>query len=75
VFAVVMLAVVTDTLVMETLPLLTVTFANVMLFSVLTVLPSCIAVLPSVMAVAKLASSCDNGIVAVAFANVLGTGI
>jgi hypothetical protein len=52
-----------------------VTLANVILFSVDTELPSWIAVLPNVIVVAKLASSCANGIVDVAFANILGTGI
>jgi hypothetical protein len=56
-------------------PLVIVTFDNVMLFNVVTVLPSCIAVLPNVIGVAKLASSCDSGIDVVAFANVFGTGI
>jgi hypothetical protein len=52
-----------------------VALANVMLFNVVTVFPSWIAVLPSVIAVAKLLSSCDNGIDVVAFAKVFGTGI
>jgi hypothetical protein len=73
--AVVTLAVVTDTFVSVTLPLLTVTFANVMLLSVVTVFPSWIAVLPNVMVVAKLLSSCDNGIAAVAVPKILGTAI
>ena len=46
--------------------LLMVTLANVMLLSVVTVFPSWIAVLPSVMGVAKLLSRLDNGIAAVA---------
>jgi hypothetical protein len=46
-----------------------------MLFSVVTVLPSWIAVLPSVMGVSKFWSNCDNGIAVVALANVFGTGI
>lgn len=69
------LALVTVVLVIVTLPLLTVTFANVMLFSVVTVLPSWIAVLPSVIAVPKLLSSWDSGIAVVAVANVYGTGM
>ena len=64
--AVVTLAKVADTLVNVTLPLLTVTFASVMLLSVVTVFPSWIAVLPNVMVVAKLLSRLDNGIDAVA---------
>ena len=64
--AVVTLAVVTATFVSVTLPLLTVTLASVMLLSVVTVFPSCTAVLPNVMVVAKLASRLDNGIDAVA---------
>jgi len=64
--AVVTLAVVAVMFVSVTLPLLTVTFASVMLLSVVTVFPSWIAVLPSVMVVAKLLSRLDNGIDAVA---------
>ena len=45
---------------------LTVALANVMLLSVVTVFPSWIAVLPSVIVVAKLLSRLDNGIDAVA---------
>ena len=64
--AVVTLAKVADTFVSVRLPLLTVTFASVMLLSVVTVFPSWIAVLPSVIVVAKLLSRLDNGIAAVA---------
>ena len=64
--AVVTLAKVADTFVSVRLPLLTVTFASVMLLSVVTVFPSWIAVLPSVMVVAKLLSRLDNGMDAVA---------
>lgn len=56
-----------------TLPI--VTFASVMLFSVVTVLPSWIAVLPSVMVVAKLLSSWDRGMALVALPKVYGTAM
>ena len=46
--------------------LLIVTFANVMLLSVVTVFPSWIAVFPNVIGVAKLLSRLDSGIAAVA---------
>jgi hypothetical protein len=55
--------------------LLIVTLANVILFSVVTVFPSWIAVLPSVIVVAKLLSNWDNGILAVALPKVYGTAI
>jgi hypothetical protein len=55
--------------------LLIVTFAYVMLFSVVTVFPSWIAVLPSVIVVAKLLSNWDNGILVVALPKVYGTAI
>ena len=74
-FAVVMLAVLMVTFVIVTLPLLRVTLASVMLLSVVTVLPNWIAVLPNVMTVLKLLSSCDNGIDDVAVPNVYGTAI
>ena len=74
-FAVVTLAVVIATFVSVTLPLLTVTLASVMLLSVVTVFPSCTAVLPNVMVVAKLLSRLDSGIDAVAVPKVKGTAI
>ena len=74
-FAVVTLAVVIATFVSVTLPLLTVTLASVMLLSVVTVFPSCTAVLPNVMVVAKLLSRLDSGIDAVAVPKVNGTAI
>ena len=74
-FAVVTLAVVTVTFVSVTLPLEMVTFANVMLLSVVTVFPSWIAVLPSVMVVLKLASNWDNGMALVAALKAYGTGM
>jgi hypothetical protein len=69
------LAVVTDTFVIVIVPLLIVTFANVMLLSVVTVLPNCTAVLPIVIGAAKLSSSWDKGMAEVAVPNVLGTGM
>ena len=59
--------------VIVTLPLLIVTLANVMLFSVVTVLPNWIAVLPSVIGVLKLLSNWDNGMAAVAVPKEYGT--
>jgi len=55
--------------------LLIVTLANVMLFSVVTVFPSWMAVLPSVIVVAKLLSSCDRGMEVVALPKVYGTAM
>jgi hypothetical protein len=75
ILAVVTLAVVAVIFVRVTLPLLTVTLASVMLLSVVTVFPSWIAVFPNVMVVAKLLSSCDKGIAAVAVPKILGTAI
>jgi hypothetical protein len=46
-----------------------------MLFNVVTVLPSWIAVLPIVIVVAKLLSSWDRGMEDVALPNVYGTAI
>jgi len=69
------LAVVTATFVIVIVPLLIVTLANVMLLSVVTVLPNCTAVLPIVIGVAKFASSWDKGMAEVAVPNVLGTGM
>jgi len=54
---------------------LIVTLPSVMLLSVVTVLPSWIAVLPKVIVVAKLLSNCDKGIAAVALLKVYGTAI
>jgi hypothetical protein len=54
---------------------LTVALANVMLLSVVTVLPNWIAVLPRVIGAAKLSSSWDKGMAEVAVPNVLGTGM
>ena len=53
----------------------TVTFVSVRLATEVTVLPSVRVVKPSVMGVAKLLSSCDNGREDVAVANVYGTAI
>jgi hypothetical protein len=53
----------------------TVTLVNVKLPTDVVVFPKYIAVLPSVRAVAKFESSCDNGIDAVAVAKVYGTDI
>jgi hypothetical protein len=71
----VMLAFVIVTDVMVTLPLEMVTFDSVSPLSVVVVFPKKTAVLPSVIAVAKLLSSWDRGILLVAEPKVYGTAI